>query len=92
MEKKLNYILSGGMLKDSEIKEKIYNYMKKNEKIKEEIEVENIPICVECIIEDELGNYICCDCTINLCSNHAEEHSAKFQNHKYSYIYISDII
>ena len=60
--------------------------------IKESIEVENIPLCAECIIEDELGYYICSDCRINLCSNHVKEHTSKFKNHKYSYLYISDLI
>ena len=92
MEKDLNYILSDGILKDSQIKEKIYNDMKKKEKIKEEIEVENIPFCIECILEDEPGNYICGECKINLCSNHAEEHSAKFPNHKFSYLLLSDYL
>ena len=82
MEKDLNYVLSDGILKDSQIKEKIYNDMKKNEKIIEEIEVENIPFCIECILEDNLDIYICGECKINLCPNHVEEHSTKFQNHK----------
>ena len=92
MEKDLNYIFAGGILTNSQIKEKIYNDMKKNEKIIEEIEVENIPFCIECILEDNLGVYICGECKINLCPNHAEEHSTKFQNHKYSYLFISDYL
>ena len=92
MEKDLNYVLSDGILKDSQIKEKIYNDMKKNGKIIEEIEVENIPFCIECILEDNLDIYICGECKINLCPSHVEEHSAKFQNHKYSYLFISDYL
>ena len=86
MENNLDYILSDGITKDSKLKENIFNEMKKQEKIREEIKVENIPICIECILEDELGNYICGNCRINLCSNHAKEHSNKFPNHKYSYL------
>ena len=92
MEKKIDFVISNGIVKNSQIKDKIYNELKQNEKIKEEIEVDNIPICVECILEDELGNYICSDCRINLCSNHVKEHSDKFQEHKYSYLFISDLI
>ena len=92
MEKDLNYIFAGGILTNSQIKEKIYNDMKKKEKIIEEVETENIPLCIECIIEDESGNYICGECKINLCAIHAEGHSNKFQNHKYSYLYISDYV
>ena len=32
MEKDLNYVLSDAILKDSQIKEKIYNDIKKNQK------------------------------------------------------------
>ena len=32
MEKDLNYVLSDGILKDSQIKEKIYDDIKKNQK------------------------------------------------------------
>ena len=92
MENKLNYIILNNLVTNSQIKEKIYNELKQNGKIKEEIEVENIPICVECILEDELGNYICTDCRINLCSKHIEEHSAKLPGHKYFYLFISDLI
>ena len=92
MEKNINYIISNQIRKDSQIKENIYNEMKQNDKIIEEIEVEKIPICVECILEDELGHYICGDCKINLCPSHAKEHSAKFEKHKYSFLFISDLL
>ena len=92
MENKIDYIISNEIIKNPQNKEKIYNEMKQKEKIKEEIEVENIPICVKCILEDELGNYICADCRINLCPNHVKEHSDKYKEHKYSYLFISDLI
>ena len=92
MENNINYIIPNRILTNSKIKEKTYNDLKQEEKIKEEIEVENIPLCVECIMEDELGCYICSDCRINLCPNHAKEHTSKFSNHKYSYLYISDLL
>ena len=45
--------------------------------IKESIEVENIPICNNCLYEIEDGCYICLNCKINLCPNHAFEHIKK---------------
>ena len=61
--------------------------MKLDNKIIEEIKVENIPLCIECILEDEEGNFICNDCKINLCSNHTKEHLTKFQKHKFSFLF-----
>ena len=86
MKNELDYIYENGIEKESKQKENIYNLMKKNEKIIEEINVENIPLCIECILEEEQGNYICGDCRINLCPQHAKEHINKFEKYKFSYL------
>ena len=81
-----DYILGNGFMTVSKEKENIYNEIKKNGKIIEEIKVEEIPLCIECILEEESGNYICGDCKINLCPHHVKEHIDKFENHKFSFL------
>ena len=86
MENGLGYILENGLVTVSKEKENIYNEIKKSGKIIEEINVEEIPLCIECILEEESGNYICGDCKINLCPYHVKEHIDKFENHKFSFL------
>ncbi len=86
MENDIDYIFENGFITVSKEKENIYNELKKSGKIIEEINVEEIPLCIDCILEEESGSYICGDCKINLCPHHAKEHIDKFENHKFSYL------
>ena len=86
MENGLDYIFENGFMSVSKEKENIYNEIKKSGKIIEEIKVEEMPSCIDCILEEESGNYICGDCKINLCPQHAKEHIDKFENHKFSFL------
>ena len=36
--------------------------------------VENIPLCYQCLFEIKEGNFICEECKINLCENHKSIH------------------
>ena len=82
----LEYIYENGLVNNSKLKENIYNKLKSEDKIKEEIKVENIPLCIKCILEEEEGVYICGDCKINLCPQHVIEHLNKYENHKFIYL------
>jgi hypothetical protein len=54
---------------------RIKNLLKDN--IKDITEVDDIPMCDNCLYEIEEGCYICLNCKINLCPNHAFEHIKK---------------
>ena len=87
MKNNLEYVYENGLINNSKLKDNIYNKMKSEDKIKEEIKVENIPLCIECILEDEEGVFICGDCKINLCPQHAMEHLIKCENHKFLFLF-----
>ena len=58
--------------------------------IKESIEVENIPLCNNCLYEIEDGCYVCLTCKINLCPNHAFNHiNTNNSDHKLVYLSIN---
>ena len=86
MENNLEYVFDNRCINIQKESQKIYNKFESEEKIKEKINVESLPLCIECIIEDEDGEYICLECRINLCPQHAKEHLDKFQHHKFSYL------
>ena len=79
MKNDLEYVFESNLIINTKENEKIYNELKFNNKLIEEVEVENIPLCLECFLEDEKGKYICKDCKINLCTQHVKEHLEKFQ-------------
>ena len=86
MENDLEYVHENGFSNTTKENKKFYDKMKLEDKIKEEIKVENIPLCIECILEDEEGKFICVDCRINLCPQHAKEHLENYQEHKFTYL------
>jgi hypothetical protein len=47
----------------------------------EEIIVESIPMCNQCLFEIKSGNFICDECGVNLCSVHLEAHLQKNNSH-----------